>query len=197
MNKQPNLPAVLFRGFEHFEHARAFVDEGFMRFGWLKRYREIEDARRRDRDEGTAEFRAPAADSQDAILQQWKGNNWIYVLSCTASERGASEFGHVVRINNPESLVSDIRGYFSSHPSPMVYAAWVRYDRGATVLEPVDIDKCVTLAYTQKALCFAAQREYRIALFYLISNVGPLADPSEEAIFLTLNRRLSYCDLLS
>lgn len=78
-----------------------------------------------------------------------------------------------------------------------VYADRVRYDRGATLLEPVDIDARVTLAYTQKAPRFAAQREYRIALFYLLSNVGPLADPSDEAIFVRLNRRLSYCELLS
>ena len=48
MIKEPDVPDVLYRGFEHLEHASAFVDEGVIRFGWLQRYREIEDAGRRE-----------------------------------------------------------------------------------------------------------------------------------------------------
>src|SRR5207245_11175563 len=106
MIKEPDVPDVLYRGFEHLEHASAFIDEGVIRFGWLQRYREIEDAGRRDIDEGTAAFRAPDAEAENAILEQWaRGLNWIYIFSCSTDEHAASEFGHVVRINSPEGLI--------------------------------------------------------------------------------------------
>ena len=193
MNKEPDVPDVLYRGFDVLEHARAFVNEGVIRFGRLDGYRNSEDARRRDQDEGTAVLRTPV------IPENWEGLNRIYVLCCSAADPAcvASKFGHhLVRINNPEALVADIRDHVSSHPvvpNARVYARWVRYDRGATVPRSPDVDEWVDIAYSQKSAAFAAEREYRIAIVSLLS--GSFADPITASICIELNRRLSYCYL--
>jgi hypothetical protein len=126
MNKETDVPDVLYRGFEVLERARAFVNEGLVYFGWLRRYRDLEDEHRRDQNEGTAELRTPV------ILENWGVLNGIYVLCCSVADPTyvASKFGrHLVRINNPEVLVADIRDHISSNPvmpDARVYARRVR-----------------------------------------------------------------------
>jgi hypothetical protein len=195
--KEHDIPDVLYRGFGALEHARAFIDEGVIRLGRLDNYCNLEDARRRDQDEGKAQLRTPV------IAENWEGRNLIYVLCCSAADPAyvASEFGpHVVRINNPKALVADIRAHVSSDPvvrNPRVYETWVSYDRGAVVPRPPGIDEWLSLTYSQKSDFFAPNREYRIVIMSQFSPKYLLADPMAPSnIFLRLNRRLSYCDLL-
>jgi hypothetical protein len=121
---------VLYRGFEHLEHARSFVDEGIIRLGEIEAYRMHEDERRRDSHEGTAELRTPDADSQEIILGRAWTYNKVYVLCCSAAdpEYVASKFGrNLVRINRPGALIADIRDHVSSHPAvpnPRVDPRW-------------------------------------------------------------------------
>ena len=205
--KKPDVPDVLYRGFNALEHARAFVNEGIIRLGRLDSYCNLEDARRRDPGEGTARLRMPMPDSQDvadAIPTECKGRNWIYVLCCSAADPAyvASKFGpYLVRINNPEALVADIRDYVSSHPvvkNPRIYAKRVTYDRDATVVRSPSLDELVDIAWSQKSTFFEAEQEYRIAILSLLSREGPAADPIGAWAFVSveLNRRLSHCDLL-
>lgn len=203
MNEQPNPPAVLFRGFEHLEHARAFVDEGVMRLGKLEWYRDHEDKRRRDPHEGIAELRTPDPDSQDIISTRWYRYNLVYVLCCSAADPAyvASKFGrYLVRINSPGALIADIREHVSSEPivpNPSVDPRWVSYDRGAIAPRPLDPDDGLTLSYSQKTASFVDEQEYRIVIVSRFSYERPRADPMPPVhIFLRLNRRLSYCDAL-
>jgi hypothetical protein len=120
MNKEFDVPDVLYRGFSALEHARAFVDKGDIRFGWLEGYRTIEDPGRRDQNEGKALLHTPT------IPEHCEGLNKVYVLCCSVDPAYvASKFPYIVRINNPEALVADIRDYVSSHPvvkNPRIYA---------------------------------------------------------------------------
>ena len=202
--KEPDVPDILYRGFDAPEHARAFVNEGVIHFGRLDGYCNLEDARRRDRDEGKAQLLTPVPNSQDVILEEVKGRNRVYVLCCSAADPAyvASKFGpYLVRINNPEALVADIRDYILYHPvvkNPRIYAKRVRYDRGATVVRSPSLDEWVDIAWSQKSTFFEAEREYRIAILSGLSREGPAADPIGAWAFASveLNRRLSYCDLL-
>jgi hypothetical protein len=83
--KEPDVPDILYRGFDALEHARAFVKEGVIRFGRLDGYCNLEDARRRDRDEGKAQLLTPVPNSQDVILEEVKARNRVYVLCCSAA----------------------------------------------------------------------------------------------------------------
>jgi hypothetical protein len=196
MNKEFDVPDVLYRGFGTLEHARAFVDKGFIRFGWLEGYRTIEDPRRRDQNEGKALLHTPI------IPEHWEGRHKVYVLCCSVDPAYvASKFPYVVRINNPKTMIVDVREHVSSHPvvpNPQVDARRVRYDRGGTVQKPPDIDQWVDIAYSQKSHCFSTEREYRIAILSRLSREGPSADPVGAWAFVSveLNRRLDYCDLL-
>jgi hypothetical protein len=205
--EKPDVPDVLYRGFKVLEHARAFVDEGIIRFGRLDMYRNLEDPRRRDPEEGIARLRMPMTDSQDVadvISTECKGRNWTYVLCCSAADQGyvASKFGrYVVRINNPGELIADIRDHLSSNPlvpNPSVDPRWVTYDRGAAATRSLDADELLTLSYSQKSASFVDDQEFRIAILSLLSREGPAADPIGAWAFVSveLHRRLSYCDLL-
>jgi len=206
MNKQPDIPEILYRGFDALEHAHAFVDEGIVRLGRLDNYCNLEDARRRDADEGKAKLLMPVPDSQDVtdvIPTECKGRNWVYVLCCSGAHPAdvASKFGpYVVRINNPGRLKADIRSYLSSNPvvpNPSVDPRWVTYDRDAAATRSLDADELLTLSYSQKSASFAAEQEYRIVILSLLTYKHPNRDPMASAhIFLRLNRRLSYCDVL-
>jgi hypothetical protein len=202
MNSKQDVPDILYRGFRDLEHARAFVNDGVIRFGRLDHYRTIEDASRQDTDEGTAVLCALAPDSQDLIPEHWEGLNRVYILSCSAAEPGlvASKFGcHLVRINQPRALIDDIRRYASSHsliPNQEVYSSWVSYDRGASVPTSPDIDEWLRLAYSQKSVSFTGEQEYRVALVSMRSYEHPSAEPTAAAVFIRLNGPLAYCDLL-
>ncbi len=99
--KEHDVPDVLYRGFEVLEHARAFVDEGIIRFGRLDLYCNLEDPHRRDPGEEIARLRMPMPDSQDVadvIPTECKGRNWTYLLCASAADQGyvASKFGRYV-----------------------------------------------------------------------------------------------------
>jgi hypothetical protein len=204
--KKPDVPDVLYRGFEVLDHARAFVDEGIIRFGRLDLYCNLEDPRRRDPGEGIARLRMPMPDSQDVadfIPTECNGRNWTYALCTSAADQGyvASKFGrYVVRINNPGERIADIRDHLSSNPivpNPSVDPRWVTYNRGDAATRSLDADELLTLSYSQKSASFVDDQEYRIVILSLLSYQHRERDPMAASnIFLRLNRRLSCCDVL-
>jgi hypothetical protein len=74
--KEPDVPDVLYRGFEVWEHADAFIN-GVIRFGRLDTCRDFEDTRRRDQDEGKALLHTPI------IPEHCEGLNKVCLLCCS------------------------------------------------------------------------------------------------------------------
>jgi hypothetical protein len=200
MDDAADRPTKVYRGFTSPEHVREFVGEGIIAFRRIDSYRTIEDAQRVDANEGEAMLQTPTPDGQDVIDFHMTSPAPAYVLCLSTSEAAAREFGgHVVRINEPWTLVQDVISYNRDHPPipyPRVIGGFVVYNRGARVPVDPDIDEWIFMRCFQKAPSFAPQREYRIALIVTRSYRNPLPDPTDERAFVRLNRRLTYCELL-
>lgn len=191
---------ILYRGFEKLEHAREFVEHGIVCFGSINMYRTIEDAKRRDTNEGEAVVQTPAPDGQGYIDFHVTSPAPTYVLCLTTSEASAREFGpHVVRINDVGTFQGDIIrsvGASPPIPNPRVKCGFVEYTRGYEVNAEPGVEDWVHLRCYQKAPSLAHEQEYRIALIVTRSLRHRASDPTDDHVFVRLDKYLSYCELL-
>jgi len=212
-----SFPKFVYRAFDKEEYARALVEEGRIRLGQLRKYRDIEDARRRDTTEGEAHVQFPdevtrvQVDVKSGESHSSRGpgimhsrsslGNPIYIF-CTSLpevevEHMRENFGkHIVKIDNPAQLSADLDRAMKNSDLKLqgrVDSSRVTYTKGELVAADPQSSERFRLSYLQKPKEFEPEREFRFALI-----IGGAVRPSDlpHDIDLNLGGRLEYAELL-
>ena len=212
-----DFPSKIFRVFDTEAYGREMVDHGRMRFGLLDVYTEQELGMRTDASEGIGAIRSSEPITSVAydvatgrelrneidlgeMHRTYVNGNAVYILSFSSPPSSLhtdapAHFGdHIVVVNEPEHLGSDIAGHLESiNPcfSNSIQCAKVLYNKGELVKVPPE---AWTLSFTQKPSAYAQEFEYR---FILVSNLSPKEKPYPKYFHVDLRRRLPYLELLS
>jgi hypothetical protein len=191
----------LYRAFETEAHARAFIKDGIVRFGFLDGYKKIEGTRQ-DELEGRSicYIAIPGSD----IPGELSGVhiNPIYVFSTAGPDVNLTllreQYGkYVVRINDPKRLKDAIT---KSKPvrtalqiSGECLLEQVRYNKKELAEEDVqaDIRLSSLLIYTQKPKIYQDDREYR---YVVIADI-PKKHAKDEHLFFELGNLGDYLEM--
>ena len=210
-----SFPSPLYRAFDEEEYAQSFVEQGIFRLRSLLDYRTIENANRKDNNEGIG--RAVVYGNRPVINLDNKSQtnefgpihisgvsgNSHYILCFSGPQvdrrRLASKYGeHVICISQPNTLVHDIASYLEQSPELHCDAMWlecveVRYDKGQSIgkLSDLDIHELVTMPFGQKGSWDSSDCEYRLVLTLLTIDSPP------KEIRVKLCRRLEYAEFLT
>lgn len=192
MSKLQGIRRPLFRAFTKEQYAIDFV-HGKFRLGELGYYRRIEDRSRQDRSEGYGDY----FDSQMHQVHTELGGA-IYVLSFSNPDVDSSVLRKkmgtfVVRVDDPESLASDVEQYLESRGIRTfngVHGRPVEYTKGHIIHRNMDAHQCAVLSVIQKPKLYQYQCEYR---FFTILK----KDPQTEFLDIDLGRPITYVELLS
>ncbi len=181
MIKHPN---TLYRFFDKEEYAQAFLD-GEIRFGNIKRYKEIEGDRK-DESEGKASFywnqKAPSVTINKKslkIVENGESNqnisfeatflNPVYILSTSEESVNIDElkrrFGaYIVRINKPSLFLEQLKKTDTNHPIGTVELKKVIYNKNG-LMEPNPLLQAPSdYSYIQKPEVYKVEKEYRYVL---------------------------------
>lgn len=216
-----DFPPTLYRVLKEEQHARAFADQGKIRFVNLQHCANTEDAMRRDATEGDGFIRFKTDEMITVHIDphtfEDKGQtvgpgvmnysssslNPRFIL-CFSSPPGndidqlPSKFGSwVVKINDPRQLALDIHNHLEAQDQldfPLE-SARVRYDRGALLDKQLPDEERYLLPYAYKPPSFADEHEYR---FILMTGMSDPPIPKEEEFWeIDLGRRLDYVEVIS
>jgi hypothetical protein len=213
------FPPTLYRVFDDERWARAFVEEGRMRFRLVQVYQRHEDEIRADASEGNAHLLVSGDvttlhfDEQLQIVGRSKAPGFInyqgtflnpvYVYCFTYPPDGRvdllpSRFGrYVVKIDEPQRLAQEITNWLTVEGilrgTPVVECAAVRYNKGEQSEEITDHLERTRLNYCQKPKSFADEFEYRYAVVASPPSGQPVLDDHD----IILGRPLPYVTLLS
>jgi hypothetical protein len=214
---QGSFDFPLYKGFKEKTHAESFISQGTIYLRPLSYYRTIEDQLRRDKDEGEGKLTAlksrpvisidkesgKRTDTKQEIGPVYFSTSSInprYILCFSGPDVNleflAFKYGnHILRINQPRSLVNDIVSYMEQHLT-LYETIWlkclkVRYDKGQMVEdfpEPASEERA-ELSYCQKSR--ESQEELESRLVVTIS-VG--YDRYPTFIPIKLNKKLDYVE---
>jgi len=214
-----SFPSPLYRAFNKEEYAQRFVEQGIFQLRPLPYYCKIEDANRKDKDEGEGRV-VISMDRPVLTLDQKSGkilsqtNEFGPVYFGTSSinpryiqcfsgpqvnlEYLACQYGqHIVRINQPITLVDDVAAHLEQRldlPSEMwVDCIQVRYDKDQSVSElpePASQER-IRMSYGQKDPRFSKDCEYRLVLTLPIS-----ISSCPVEIEVKLQKKLEYTEIL-
>lgn len=161
MNTIGEFPSTIFRAFDKLEYAQQFLD-GYLRFGTVLGYTEIEDDGRRDLTEGVGHINYEGSDTKIKFC-----SNVFYTLCCHLTLEAALETGHgkyIVEIFDPQHLAEDITRVLRSSPAKHfggVEGVTIQYNKGNEVeLELSSYEKS-RLTYCQKPSSYAHEQEFR------------------------------------
>lgn len=202
-------PPRLFKAFREPQFAKALSDEGRLRLWKLQYYTTIEDAARKDVDEGEGRLsvlgKVPVVtlDGMTGEIKNtyevdghfnygttWLNPTYIYCMAMPGADvtELRRRFGeHIVEIAEPERFlralhVAILATDLGGRRPDFVDGFAVRYDKGAVGSVPEDNSVHLRLSYGQKRPEFACEWEYRVAV--------PISGPqkgSPEYLDLTLS----------
>lgn len=213
-----DFPPFLVRAFNEEKWARAFADEGRMRFSLLEYFTEVEDDARADGTEGEARLQIPhlvqslRIGNESGSIEvvetpghiQWSSNhiNPIYICCFSYPPGGdltllPGKFGQYrVRVDDPQQLAQDITDWLTHEGdlrgTPVVECRAVTYNKGEKAADILDHQERVRLTYTQKPPSFIEEHEYRFAVI-ATPRSGRDAPLHHEVV---LGKRLPYATLL-
>ncbi len=154
-------PNILFRAFNKLEYAQQFLD-GYIRFGAVSGYTEIEDEGRRDKTEGVGHIVVEGVDTKIKFC-----SNIFYAVCCHRTLEAAMKTGHgkyIVEMHNPLCVAEDITKVLHSSPAKYfggVEGVAIEYNKGQEAqCELSSYDKS-RLTYSQKPLAYAHEEEFR------------------------------------
>ena len=213
-----SFPAPLFRALKEEQYARDFVEQGKFRLCCLDYYHKIEDEKKRDKSEGEGSFEILGPRPVVTIDQEtmevvsektevgsiYRGIITVspcYIL-CFSGPKVDIDYlrekhgQHVVRVNQPDLLVQDIKAYlehgFALSNTMQLECVEVRYDKDQLLeSEPTEGEKD-QLSYGQKYPCDAMDFEYRIVCALTLPWVENL--PSQ--IDIELRKKLGYAEII-
>ncbi|AGS39463.1 hypothetical protein [Cycloclasticus zancles] len=154
-------PKSLFRVFDKLEYAQQFLD-GYLRFGTVLGYTEIEDKGRRDQTEGTGHIVNEGSDTKIKFC-----SNIFYTLCCHLTLEAALETGHgiyIVEIFNPLHLAEDITRVLRSSSAKHfggIEGVSIQYDKGEVVEGKLSSYEKSRLTYCQKPVSYTHEEEFR------------------------------------
>ena len=171
---QDGIPSRLLRGFKKESHAQTFL-AGDVRLQIQRFYRTIEDAKRKDPEEGEARLTVPGVGGTD-VHYGGSFHNPVYLLCCSDPSVGGAGFGPwVVNIKEPEALLRALGDAASPIPGRTleeVHLLQVRYSKDdARVVDVPDSGERFKLMLAQKPASFADECEWR----YVVIFSGPVA----------------------
>src|SRR5437867_2261059 len=165
-------PPLLLRAFKERDHARSFI-EGHIRFGLLEGYRTIEGLRR-DETEGKMSV---CWNLPNPVHCDRSSMNPHYILCTSHPEANRSllieRFGpHIVRINDPITLLKRIRVVWEQRPlaagrcviEPVVYNKDTLLEPISGLLPPVEYSYSQKPKFDPQGLDFEEEREFRYVL---------------------------------
>lgn len=204
-----SFPPTLYRAFKKEGDRRDFLERGNFVMRPLSYYREIEDSSRRDEDEGEGRVRVVrprpvVSDDRKSVTHEigevffgTASVNPVYILCFFGPEVDlnyllAKGFRYGVRIDQPQTLVSEIGRYLDRQPylphTMWLHCIQVRYDKGEVVKELPEpgSEARLLMSCGQKANRFRGDCEYRIVLRL------PVPSDAPRDIRIDLGRRLEY-----
>jgi hypothetical protein len=183
-----DFPPQLFRAFTEERWARAFVEEGRLRFWPVQHFVDLEDPLRADPSEGSAHLQIRGdvtavhigSDGQVRLTEESGYINFqssfvnpvfIYCFSYPPDgdvQRLPRKFGDfVVRIDDPRQLARDVTRQMTNdgilRETPVVECHRVSYNKGMKEEVSPDHFTRTRLNYTQKPVSFSGEYEYRFA----------------------------------
>lgn len=213
-----SFPSPLYKAFTEEDYARDFLERGILIMRPLGYFREIEDLKRKDKDEGEGRVTIvkprPVVEldpesGQILSIRQVTGEVFFGTAStnpcylyCFSGpqvdvDQLARKYGpYLLRVNQPNRLVSEIRSYLERYPD-MPGTIWlhcipVRYDKGQLVgeLPEPGSEERLLMSCGQKADGDRHDCEYRLALRL------PVPSGSPKEIRVELRKRLEYADIV-
>ncbi|MEZ0123549.1 MAG: hypothetical protein AB9Q23_05970 [Candidatus Reddybacter sp.] len=154
-------PETLFRAFDKLEYAQQFLN-GYLRFGTVLGYTEIEDEGRRDVTEGVGHIVHKGLGTKVMFC-----SNVFYALCCHRTLEAALEVGHgkfIVEIFDPLHLAEDITRVLRSSPAKHfggVEGVAVEYDKGNEFEHELSSYEKSRLTYSQKPASYKPEHEFR------------------------------------
>ena len=157
-----SFPSPLYKAFSEEKHARDFLERGILIMRSLSYFRETEDLKRKDKDEGEGRVKIvrqrpvieyelasgkflAASQQLGEVFFGTASTNPCYLYCFTGPEvdvdyLAAGKYGqYVLRIDEPNALVSEIASCLERHPdmpnTMWLYCIPVRYDRDQLVGE--------------------------------------------------------------
>jgi hypothetical protein len=209
------IPKMLYRVFDEKKYAEQFINEGTLRFATLSNYEAIEDAARVDRTEGYGAVTRPGEslvwDERTKTLSSIPGTENLHVdgdgrgtfINCFSAPPSSQisdlprKFGkYIVRVNDPDSLESDIQDAIRkdkilNQNLPQLEVATVRYDKGEHQ-ESLSEEEIDTLGWSQKPRPYSDEFEVRFKFW----TFHELID-SPSHYFISVGKPLSYCELIT
>ena len=208
-----NFPKFVIKAFDNEDYVKDFLESGIFIVRELRRYKNIENAARRDATEGDAHFQYPdqitsihmypSSDTTTTSVKpgmmkvQASLGNPILVY-CTSlpdieHEYLKEKFGkYLVKIEDPIQLAVDMhRGVINAGYSPIgpVRGGSVKYTKGLPVAKDLGPGEGSLLSYIQKPKKFCDEHEFRFA-----SVLSGLLRPSElpDIVKINLGEAISY-----
>jgi hypothetical protein len=167
------IPPRLVRGFKEESHAQTFL-AGDVRLQIQSFYQTIEDAKRKDSEEGEARLIVPGVGGTD-VNYGGSFHNPVYLLCCSDPAVGGAGFGPwFVGINAPGTLLRALGDAASPIPGRTldeVRLLRVRYSKGARVADAPHSGERFQLMLAQKPESYAHECEWR----YVVTFSGPVA----------------------
>lgn len=194
------LPRPLIKAYKRLEHARNFIEHGEIHLGSLSYYKEIEDKRRQDKDEGEGRLIVPGV-NETPVNYGTSTTHPLYAFCLFSPDveplviEGYGQYR--VKITDPEAFLQDLE-------ESVVDLCRGAYDREATIdFCPVRYDKDCKgnvregsfdmeswrLKYAQKLPKFSHEEEVRAVV--MLSG-GMLEAP--ESLYINLRRFSDYVE---
>jgi len=155
------FPDTLFRSFDRLEYAQQFIN-GFVRFGAVSGYKEIEDEGRRDKTEGVGHFTSKGVDTKIQFC-----SNVFYALCCHRDLSSALKTSHgkyIVEIANPLLLAEELTRVLRELKSKNfggIEGVVIEYDKGNERNSELDSYHKSRLTYCQKPVEYSSENEFR------------------------------------
>ena len=213
------FPSPLYKVFKLEEHARDFMERGSLLMWSLSYFARIEDEERRDEDEGRGRVKiigprpVVVCNAESGEIQSVRSEIgdvyfstgsihpcYLYCFHGPQVDRdylARGRYGrYVLRINDPDALVCEIRGYLERcSPNTMwLHCAPVRYDRDQLqekLPDPASVERLL-LSCCQKGEKDHVDCEYRLILRLPV----PKSDSLPVAIRVELQRPLDCVDIV-
>lgn len=207
-----NQEPYLFKTFKEKNQANDFINKGAFRLGHICTYKKIEDASRKDEEEGKSHYKKRSDSATLNVLEHADGSSdcnythgeqncydetpqSIYLFCCSAPTVNPNlldKFGkYTVRINQPQNLIRDLNNFFQQNKEIKIvgkaHLVEVRYDKGTTLPDP---DDPIKLIYSQKPAKFKEEREWRFVIM-----LDYKCHFKEDFLPVNLNKKLDYLEI--